>query len=446
MTTPDTAASGSQGERLEQGAGPELGSFESPADYQFEEELRSRPPRVVPAELSKGRFGTKRRRAVWAAMAVGLLCLAFAQIPVIHYWALFLLPLDYLSWIGLACVAIGAVAFIQNRVARGPYRYVEDGIPIVARICELTLTPTLIMDGQPSTYRFAATIQYRDPRSGQIAIAQTMSEEFSSDAKDSLTTSFRVGDHVTAVYLEPDLAATLRLYGFLDLRPNLGLISRKQECPGGVLQLCAGIAGIFALFFILAWNVYAFSAYQPLAMPVSHSVIAFVIGAALLGGALLGFFAYSYLSARRELAKRNAEAQTTGEALLIEPAGRRFFGYHGKFMSAVILAGSLLLGGITFLCWTYSANALLDSSPPKYQPVTIDKMVQVTHSFLFREYKIEYRTADGEKHTLLSSPKYMVFLRRGPATAEVHRGRFGWPWVRIILPPLIIKDAEEQKL
>ena len=94
------------------------------------------------------------------------------------------------------------------------------------------------------------------------------------------------------------------------------------------------------------------------------------------------------------------------------------------------------MGGMTTLCWAFTVNALLDDSPPDFQAAQIQGLVTVTHSFIFREYKIEYRLLgpDQEKHDLLSTPEHMKQFKTGLAVAEVHAGWFGWRWVKDIKP------------
>lgn len=104
-------------------------------------------------------------------------------------------------------------------------------------------------------------------------------------------------------------------------------------------------------------------------------------------------------------------------------------------MSLVLVAGSFLLGGLTMLCWCFSANAILDRSPAELRPVQITDMLMTTHSFLFREYTIEYHTLDNDKkRKLLSTPEHMEKFETDLGIAVVRRGRLGWRWVETILP------------
>lgn len=415
--------------------GVELGPFAPPPDYRFELELADQPPRTIPAELHQGRYVRGRRKSAWGLLLAGSLCFACSLLPVVHFWALFVLPLKYLSWIGLAGAVMGVGGLVSARVRRGPFRYVTEGVPLVVRIRELSVAPTVIINGQPSAFRFVAGIEYRDPETGQVLIATTHSHDVSAEAKEQLTTSYRVGDYATAVYLRSDPAKTLRLYGFLDLRPGLGLVRRDGSQESGLLQTLLLVVALFAFFGVLGWNVYAYGRYAPLELKFRQGVWPVSIGAVLLGGGLLGGLAYSSARARRQRERRNEQARASGQAWEVSPPKQGWFGVHGLLMGLVLVAGALLLGGATMLCWCFTINALADHSQPELRPVRIQQMIMTTHSFLFREYTIEYQMLDAkQKHKLLSTPQEMSQFNTEWGVAEVHTGRLGWPWVRRILP------------
>src|SRR5207247_2172067 len=123
----------------------------------------------IPAVLHLGRFGRNRRRLRWGSLFAGSLCLMLAPVPMVQTLGLYVLPLQYLRWIGLGLVALGAGAFLLHLLVRGPFRYVQDGIPLVVRIRELVMRCTAMYDGQPSTYRLLAVIEYRDPDIGGLS-------------------------------------------------------------------------------------------------------------------------------------------------------------------------------------------------------------------------------------------------------------------------------------
>jgi hypothetical protein len=160
------------------------------------------------------------------------------------------------------------------------------------------------------------------------------------------------------------------------------------------------------------------------------------VGGLGLGGGLLAWLAARQAHSRRHFAARNEKALATGEAVELDARKRGLFGAHGLLMTVVIGFGAIMMGGVIVLCWCFTANALLDKSNPEFRPVEIVEFWSTTHSFLLRQYEIEYRFP-GETQTrkLLSSPAHMARFRTRHGMAEVHDGRFGRSWVKEITPP-----------
>jgi hypothetical protein len=414
---------------------PALDEFAPPTNYRFEPELQETPPRHIPEEFRNSPCFVRQRNNMVRLLTAGALCVAFGQLPILNEWGLYLLPLAYLSWIGSGLLLVGAGTWFLSKVRRGPIQYVEEGIPLVARIRELVLRPTMMVNGQPSTYAFSAAIEYRDPETGALVAKQMDSRNFSRSAKDKYRTSYRVGEYVTALYLKSNPGKTLRLYGFLELRPDLGLMRTEVTQPPSVLKTALGLSALFALFGVLFWNVYAFSKYEPLDLTFTQAAVPVGVGGLLLGGGMLVWLASHQARSRTALAAKNEKAVAAGEAVELESRKRGLLGAHGPLKTLVIGFGMLLLGGLTVLCWCSTANALLDKSKPELRPVEIVEFWTTTHSFLFREYEIEYRFP-GETQTrkLLSIPSHMRQFHSRHAVAEVHAGCFGWPWVKTLAP------------
>jgi hypothetical protein len=412
-----------------------LDDFAPPTNYRLEPELQETPPRHIPQEFGNSPYFVRQRNNIVRLLVAGALCVAFGQLPILKEWGLYLLPLAYLSWIGSGLLLIGAGTWLSSKVRRGPIQYVEEGIPLAARIRELVLRPTTVVNGQPSTYAFSATIEYRDPQTGTLVTKQMNSRGFSRSAKDKYRTSYRVGEYVTALYLKSNPARTLRLYGFLELRADLGLLPIQPTQPPSLLKTALGVGALFALFGALFWNVYAFSKYEPLDLTFSQAAVPVGIGGLLLGGGMIAWLASHQGRSRTALAAKNEKAVAAGEAVELEVRKRGLFGAHGLLRTLVIGFGMLVLGGLTVLCWCSTANALLDKSKPELRPVEIVEFWTTTHSFLFREYEIEYRFP-GETQTrkLLSIPSHMRQFHSRHAVAEVHAGCFGWPWVKTLAP------------
>lgn len=407
----------------------ELGTFDPPRDYRLEPELEGAPRRPIPPALRHGRYAAGQRRQVWGLFIAGATCLIAGFVPLIQTWGLYVLPLAWLHWIGGGLLVIALVVAAVHAVRRGPFRYVEDGLPLVVRVRALELRPTAHFNGQPATYRYFAVVEYRDPESGKLLTAETTSDDVPAPQKDGLACSYRVGGYATAVYLPGDLERSLRLYGFLGLRGGLGLVPAGGEAaPVSPAQTAGAILAIFGLFFLLGWNVYAFTAFGP--AEYSHTMlIPGLGGAVLLGGAALAAIAWQGRAAARAGAAKDA----AGQAVEAPSVGRVT-----EVMVAVVVGlGCLLMGGLTAFCWALTLNAWLDESEPRERLVRIDKMVQVTHSGLIRRYEIKYRFADdpeGKPREYASSPQEMAGFAALVGVAEERGGRFGWRWVERIRP------------
>ena len=225
------------------------------------------------------------------------------------------------------------------------------------------------------------------------------------------------------------------MYGFLELRPDIGLLRTQAAQPPGVVKTVFGVSALFAFFGVLFWNVYAFSKYQPLEITFVQSAPPMAVGGLVLGGGLIAWLAHRQARSRRELAARNEKAAAAGEAIELEPRKRGLFGTHGLLMTVVIGFGAIMMGGVIVLCWCFTANALLDKSKPEFRPVEIVEFWSTTHSFLFREYQIEYRfPRERTTQKLLSRPAHIDQFRTTHGVAEVHAGLFGWPWVKELVP------------
>jgi hypothetical protein len=421
-----------------------LPPFSPPADYQVEPELVDPPPRAIPPLLHQGRLARRRRQTSWGFFAAGTLCLAGSQLPIMDKWAIYFVPLAYLSWIGAACLVVGVLVPARALLNKGRFRYVEEGLTTVARVRAILMVTSHIVNGQESTFHVLAEFDYRDPRSGAVLNAADRSRDISSVFRSSVTTSFRVGDHVTLVYLPSDPAGTMRLYGFLDLRPGLGIVDRQRDKPTSMLSVVLQVCAVFAIIFAVLWNVYAQSRYTPLEFTTGQGVV-MGLGGVVLGAAMVAALAYNARRTRRRREERNRQAAIAGEPA--EPDFQRkrgWFGDHGIVLGLLGVAGSVLIGGLTVLCWCHTANAWFDRSPPQLLPVRIVNMVQVTHEFVFREYFIEYEFLAAnpkEKQRFLSTPDEMQEFA-DVAVAEVQAGWLGWPWVKALHPAMIRQQPQ----
>jgi hypothetical protein len=362
----------------------------------------------------------------------GVLCLVLARAPGIDVLAQYLLPLAYLDWIGLGCFALAGLALVERARRSGPFAYVRDGMPLVARVLELHKAPSVIVNGVPSTYALHAAVALRHPEAGDVRTATLKSSDFSAGARDRYDAPFRVGDYVTAVYLPGRFEKSLRLYAFLDLNPRLSLRRGAQgQSPWKTALLVTVLVGFF---LVLIGNIYAFGRYEPLDFDYARAWLPLALGGVVLGGGMLAAIYLSHRNEQAKAAERARAAHAQGRAV---EASVPFLGTgaYRWLVGAMILLGAPLLGALTFMCWCFMANAWLDTSAARSVPAKVEAMTQTTHLFLIREYEVEFSLAGSQKkHKLLTTPEELDRFSSEQAVAQVREGRFGWPWVEAVLP------------
>ncbi len=95
-----------------------------------------------------------------------LSCLILSFLPFIDRWGLVVLPLAYLDWLGYGLLLLAIGLALHLHLTRGPYRYVEEGIPVAGRIIALQLQPSFSYNGQPNGFRFVALVDLKIQRLG----------------------------------------------------------------------------------------------------------------------------------------------------------------------------------------------------------------------------------------------------------------------------------------
>ena len=265
---------------FEQGRHPTPG-----ADRGLPPELIGPPPRSLPESFNEGRLAQQRRRAFWGYLAAGVACFTLAPLPFVKTLSLYVLPLGYLVWIGLAIFVIGLIAYLRAADLRRAARYIQHGEVSLAPVVELAKTPTLIVNSVPSRYAFVAKLNL-NPDSDEPLVCEVKSKDFMADFKDAVDTRFRVGDRVPIVWMPGELQKTVQIYDFLEATPDACLVRRSLNTITPLWQLVLAAALIPLFFLVLFWNVYAMGRYAPLdfdylrqgAMPLA---VGGVIGAAL---------------------------------------------------------------------------------------------------------------------------------------------------------------------
>jgi hypothetical protein len=406
--------------------------FDPPSGFAFEPEFLGQPPRAIPDELDRGPHAQRLRTRIVGLATSGVLCLLLARAPGVPTIALYFLPAGYLGWIGAGLLLLAAHALLQRARRGGPYRYVREGTPVVAKVLALEKAVSQIVNGVPSSYAIYATVAVRDPERGTLLDYRLKSDDFSATTKDRYDAPHTVGDYVTAVHLPGKLEKTLRLYSFLELNPRACL--RRAAEPASPWKVAAVAAVVVGLIVALFANVYAFGRYGPLAFDFKKAVVPMVLGGLVLGGGLVASLWLNHRSETEKALERSRRA-LAARGTIEHPAPFLGTGWQKWVVGTLIALGAPLLGALTAVCWCFFANAWLDTSAPRQVPAKVEEMTQTTHSFLFREYKLEFSLAGSpERHELWSTPQELDAFTSNAAVAYIRDGRLGWPWVEKVVP------------
>ncbi len=444
-------SSSAEGDAAEVARGPasELGEFHAPADYEFEPELLGPTPRPIPDELRSGPYGRGRRRGLYALGWVVCLCLLSANYWLFKELGKYILPFAYLWWIGWGAAAIWVVAFLRSRFSLGPYRYVRDGIPAVARILEIVKAPSVIVNGTPSQHAYNAVIELRRAGFDEPVVGRVKSFDFATWRKDVYRTTYRVGDYVTAVYLPKEFEKTLQLYGFLGLRPDIGVVYGRSpgnarrglwEIPLSIGIICLFIGGLIGM-------LYVFQRMSPVDFDVWNVAWPMAIGAIAVSAIAAVATVFVRRSEAGKLERRNLEALESGDAIELEaPPVLNLSGPKGWFLMLVLAAGVLALGAALGASVAFAVNAWGDESPHDQQIVEIEGLYSETHSGIFRQYFAKYFLPDSKKtENFYTSPEALERITTNIGMMETRGGRLGWPWVYAIHPVVVAPNPPQNE-
>jgi hypothetical protein len=376
--------------------------FVAPPGYVFEPELTGPAPRMIVDRLADGPYARERRSVIARLFAFGVLCFVLPYIPGVSALAYYLLFLQYLNWIGLALVLIGCGCAVHYALRLGPFRYVRNGEPLVARVEQLTTVRAAIGHG---AFAYQATLVYRHPETGALTQTAVKSRDIAPLKQYRYAPRFAIGDYVTALYIPgKKVEKSLRLYAFLDLSPEVNM--RPDVTAESSFRATFRHVTLLFIAFATFANLYAVERYP--ALEIASREIGLT---ALLGGLLLAPGIFILMDLRPPGAPR-------------------------RVLSTVrsVLA-ALMLGGFTSVGWGFLLNAWLDRSPVETRSARIVELWNKTYDGVFRSYEIEY-TLQGKtgSHRLLSTLGHLQEFRDRRAVAKVRQGAFGWTWVQDVDP------------
>ncbi|MCG6156392.1 hypothetical protein [Rubinisphaera margarita] len=392
--------------------------FDPPEGFDHGPEFKESPPRSIPRFLKWGSYASRRRNSLLAVLVSAFYCFLLARLSFIHELSFYILPLGYLDLLGAGLLLVAGIMTLKYMFGRGLYRYVRDGIPVTGRILKIER----ISGGDiPYVFLIQVEVEYRDPETQEIQRATlplepplTSSVHFDAagqpEVKDALELTFAPGDYVTLVGL-PDgpFEKTLRIYGLLGLDPDREFALKNGRPNRGMqpYHVVAVISFIMLLFGLLLGVIYVVEFYWPVGGNWTIAIVPAVIGA--IGGLIFGgLWAFG----------SRPEIQASG---LID--------------RIALAAGCGLFATLLALEVVFLSNAMLDRSESQFEPVQIVDFWQTTHSFLFRDYSIEYRPLNGGEAEKIPSDVHTMSQFLAPWGAiEISDGYWGLRWRRGIRP------------
>ena len=230
----------------------------------LEPELALQTPREIPAELWTGSYARQAKKNISKLVKGGIIAIAMGGMSLVEDLASFFPLIEYSSWLGVGLLGVGAVLAVDLWVIRRRFRYVTDGVPTRVRIDDLALAPHTQSHGQPTSHRFHVWYSWRDPSNDETITCEDQSDVIKEEDRVKVTTSFRIGDEVTALHFKSNPRKTVRLYGFLGLKPDLGLVDRDDYVPSPLWMDVLGTAAIWLFIALTVWNVYALRRFDPI--------------------------------------------------------------------------------------------------------------------------------------------------------------------------------------
>jgi len=381
--------------------------FDPPAAFQFPAALYGPAPREIVAEVKKSSYVRRRRQTLINLAVVGLVCVGYSSTPVAKTLAWYLLPFEFLAYIGFAIFAGAAATAVWRMRNIGLLKYIRYGTPDVARICDVRKVRTVT--NRVEQFRFEIDANYWDSETGQFVYGtfHTTEQDTQRNAHRYVL-DLKPGEYTTVVQMP---SAPPALYGTMGIDPAHELICKDGKPPAAISHLAAlrstGIGVVIVLIPIAAFWAMLYCA--PVGNRIQDPTL--ISGFA---GAALGVVAGLVFWAKRRL------TATLGQAVVGV----------GGFAMIAAFSGAML---------AIVSNAVFDQSASAYRTVGVANYWVTTYKGVFRAYEFECRnlsngpTGRTEKHPIL--PELMERLAATRvAIIETKNGWLGMPWIRAVYP------------
>lgn len=425
------------------------------------EELTGPAPRPIPPSVTAGPTFTRHRRRAFRSLIIAAVLIILAPLPATKLAAAYVLPLDYLFWIGLAVAAHAVSVWLGGGPTKWAIKAVRDGEVGTGQVLSLILKPSDPNNAQRAGFVYSAEYAIEDPRSGEIVVRRADSRVLSAAEKEAIGTRLRVGERTLVVWQPGQFVMTAKPYDFVEATDEHALIRNEDVRPIWLTLL--NLIPLSVAFGLLVWSAWASGRYQTVGTESLSIWLPRAIGCVLgLVGCVAMFASIQRL--KREQVAANETAAASGEPVevVIEPTpGVRCF----LFVFLPIVA--IVLGSSIGHSVAITLNAKLDESPGHVVPVRISERSVRTHRMVFREYSLravvpndpvaiaeaaaamqaagcpnamqcEGFPSVGSPLSRMATPDELDAFGDDYGVAIVRSGYFGWPWVESVQPAMTL--------
>lgn len=416
----------------------DIGPFHPPANYQFEEELRAPIPRPIPSALRHGLYERYNVKSALIPFVTGINVMIFSALPWMQEQAQTFPTLGWIKWIAIGLVAVGIFRYLRNSQSKVAYPFVQSGTPIVARILSLWVQPISLNKGQPNQFQYRATIEYLDPKSGELQTRHVPSLVISSSDHSRVQCTYRVGQYATALHVPGSTEKNIMLYGLLGLRNDLGIIDPNPPIYFRYAFLTTLNVGLFLL--AISISLIGRFGYMPVDNVFFGLFLPSGIIGLLLSITLLIWLAKDLKKQHVDTDRKNEEALTNGSAieLTVSSIDPKLNGILNRLLPAAgIILGTMTVSAAVLYGILAYVNATMDTSPATQRYVGIVDFLENRDGAAIRSHGIIYQfPGERTKRFFLTSKARMEEFREGAdvAIAKVKRGWLGAAWVSDLLP------------
>lgn len=373
------------------------------------EPLRAPPPRTEPPSFRDGSFARARYQLVVNLLYMGVVCWALSQTGWLTRLGAYLVPLQYLDWIGIGLLVAGAIAFALQRLKSDHREFFHNGRASMVRVIDVQKIESTGNEGAGA--RIVAVVESAGSPDHIVIESPRVIGLF---AVKSTSCSLKPGDHTAMLTLDED-PPRHQLYCFLGLDPEHEAILKNGKplrplgMIGTLLVTTAAAAGLLVL--IGAFNAISF--YAPVDFDSWWLLVAVAAGS-IIGGSV------GHLLMRREASP-----------------GRT------KFNTGMAYLGFMMFGTFAVMGLGLTVNAKFDRSKAEFADIRVTNIWQTTHHFIIRDYEVEYVTLDSpivQKHgASIEVCDAFQHLRCGKI--EYGKGALGMRWIRNLHPCFFVPEA-----